>query len=188
MVETRRSLWDTKMTRLLAAHPSRPFDKHCYMKQSMSTLHISYIDLSTNGYITIMSNGSRVKAPAVALERLLGEDGPWEIKIGRNAPPPIGSPGRKNDAAIQADSVGRQHALLKITRDADGVSYRTTLELEKKAEVPLGVRRDAGASIELRYEGHDTGAWGTVKIKLGKAILAIKLTPPRRPSTGSRYR
>lgn len=36
-VETRESPWDSSMGRLLAEHPSRPFDKHSYMKRVLAS-------------------------------------------------------------------------------------------------------------------------------------------------------
>ena len=36
-VETRESPWDSSMVRLLAEHPSRPFDKHSYMKRVLAS-------------------------------------------------------------------------------------------------------------------------------------------------------
>ena len=119
-----------------------------------TTLRIEYVD------------ASKAEGPVVAFERdLPGEDGPWEFTLGRNAD---AGPQRINDVAIQPDSVGRSHALLKIAADADG-GYRTTIELEKKGEVPLGVKVEGGASIVLET------ATGTAKVKLGKAIVTLQL-------------
>ena len=119
-----------------------------------TTLRIEYVD------------ASKAEGPVVAFERdLPGEDGPWEFTLGRNAD---AGPQRTNDVAIQPDSVGRSHALLKIAADADG-GYRTTIELEKKGEVPLGVKVEGGASIVLET------ATGTAKVKLGKAIVTLQL-------------
>ena len=112
-----------------------------------TTLRIEYVD------------ASKAEGPVVAFERdLPGEDGPWEFTLGRNAD---AGPQRINDVAIQPDSVGRSHALLKIAADADG-GYRTTIS-HKRA--PLALQENA-SNWWLIAEM----AWGPLKLSLSLSL------------------